>query len=348
MLGYLTQSLAKVKDFVGKDFGVGPMRSRHWRWLILMTALLQSCLGATFAANQVLASPRPKLPLTGTLIFHRYSSYKAWNATLWSLDLKSGHLAQVGTTWKKVISPINAQVDSSGKLMTFMASTAGLSAPEWDVFTSRWDGKQWLEPLNLTGPNGKRDEDPKFSPDGGQIIYKEDGVLTLMTNSGAKKKYLTKGEPESSMPFFRAGGEEILFERAGDILLWKKGATRVMKPGKGVSSYYPIGADDKRFLYTRTQSSRHDWIYWGSYDGSASQPLFFNSDSWDSSDPYPYQDGKKFIFLVSGDYSILKGGYNLMVADLAKAKNYNIDDLYGKVNSDLEELGPSWTKFSYN
>jgi len=347
VLGYLTQSFAKVKGFVGGILE-SAMKTANWRWWATGLVVLQACVGAGLGSSQAAATTHLKLPLTGTLFYHRYSSYKAWNATLWSLNLKNGHLVQVGANWKKVISPINAQVSATGRLMTFMASASGLASPEWDVFTSRWDGKTWLEPTNLTGPNGKRDEDPKFSPDGQEIIYKENGVLVVMSSGGATKKYLTKGEPESSMPYFRADGKGILFERGGDILLWNKGSTVAMNPGKGVSSYYPIGVDAKRFLYTRTQSSRHDWIYWGFYDGSVSQPLFFNSNSWDSSDPYPYQDGKSFIFLVSGDYSILKGGYNLMVADLAKAKNYNIDDLYGTVNSDLEELGPSWTKFMYN
>ena len=36
-----------------------------------------------------------------------------------------------------------------------------------------------------------------------------------------------------------------------------------------------------------------------------------------------------------------------MVADLANKKNYNIDTLYGNVNSDLQELGPSWSASRY-
>ena len=115
----------------------------------------------------------------------------------------------------------------------------------------------------------------------------------------------------------------------------------------GESSYYPIGVDDERFLFTRVQDSKHDGIRWGYYDGRASTDLFFNNDTWDSSDSYPYEDAKDFIFLVSGDVNIPKGGYNLVIADLKTQKVVNIDDLYGEINSHLEELGPAWTPFIY-
>ena len=49
---------------------------------------------------------------------------------------------------------------------------------DWDIFITTFDGIRWAEPVNLTGLNGKRDEDPKFSPDGAAIIFKSDGVLT--------------------------------------------------------------------------------------------------------------------------------------------------------------------------
>jgi hypothetical protein len=121
-----------------------------------------------------------------------------------------------------------------------------------------------------------------------------------------------------------------------------------MNPGVGgESSYYPIGVDAERFLFTRVQDSKHDGIRWGYYDGRASTDLFFNNDTWDSSDSYPYKDAKDFIFLVSGDVNIPKGGYNLVLADLKAKKVVNIDDLYGDINSHLQELGPAWTPFTY-
>ena len=292
--------------------------------------------------------------LSGTLFFHRYSDYASWDATMWSLDLQSGAFNQINKNWTTVLSPINAHVSSDGQSLTFMGSAAGLPAVDeknqydWDVFISHWEGSQWSNPINLTGANGKRDEDPKFSPDGKTIVYKEDGILATVASSGGAKTYLSVGKAESSMPYYRTNGIDILFEREGKIYLKTSTGDQLMDPGiGGESSYYPIGVDNKRFLFSRVQDSKHDGIRWGYYDGRPSTDLFFNNDTWDSSDSYPYKDARDFIFLVSGDVNIPKGGYNLVIADLKQKKVINIDDLYGDINSHQQELGPAWTSFTY-
>ena len=286
--------------------------------------------------------------LTGTLFFHRYSEYGAWDAELLSLDLQTGTLGQVNKNWQSIISPINAHISIDGKHMTFMGTQAGLAENEWDVFVSHWNGSQWGEPKNLTGPNGKRDEDPKFSPNGKTIVYKENGVLATVDRTGGPKTYLSLGQAESSMPYFHSNGKDILFERQGKIFLKTASGDKEMDAGiAGVSSYYPIGVDNERFLFTRVQDSKHDGIRWGYYDGRPSTDLFFNNDIWDSSDSYPYQDAKDFIFLVSGDHNIYLGGYNLVIADLKAEIVVNIDDLYGDINGHLQELGPAWTPIIY-
>lgn len=297
---------------------------------------------------QASAATGPAKPsLTGTLFFHRYSSYQAWDASMWSLDLTSKKLVRIDSGWTGMYSPINAHPSPNGQLLTFMGSATGLAEPEWDVFIAQRTSTGWSEPINLTGPNGKRDEDPKFAPNGSTIIYKEDGVLATVNIADSSKTYLTTGEPESSMPYYTPDGKGILFERSGNIFLIRDGKTVKMKAPAGLSSYYPIAVDSARFLFTRVQASKHDGIYWGYYNGAKPTPLFFNSEKFDSSDSYPYKDGKQFIFLVSGDFSIFKGGYNLMVADLKNKKNWDIDKLYGDVNSFQEELGPSWTAVRY-
>jgi hypothetical protein len=290
----------------------------------------------------------------GTLIYHRYSSYQAWDATMWMIDLPTGDLMQVGGDWTGVVSPINAHFSADGQMITFMGSQAGLPENEWDVFVSHWNGTSWAEPINLTGPNGARDEDPKFSPTSSTIIYKQDGVLVTMNSDGSDKKYLTQGKPESSMPYFAINGTDYLFERSGDIYVSRGGIETKMYAGDGQSSYYPIGMDATSFLYTRVQSARHDAIMKGFYSGKASERYFFNSTDWDTSDSYPYLDGSRYIFYVTGDYLIPHGGYNLAFADLKTKKRYDIDEYFRKkrttdINTDTQELGPAWSlaRFSH-
>ena len=291
--------------------------------------------------------------LEGTLIYHRYTDYQSWDATMWTIDLATGHQEQVNKNWHTMISPINAHFSPDGQTITFMGSAAGLSENDWDVFTSHWNGKGWEEPINLTGPNGARDEDPKFSPVNTTIVYKEDGVLVTMNIDGSNKSYLTKGEPESSMPYFAANGRDILFERQGDIYVLANGVAKKMYAGKGQSSYYPIGLDAKSFLYTRVQSTSHDAIMKGYYDGSPSESYFFNSTDWDTSDSYPYKAGSRFIFYVTGDFLIPHGGYNLAFADLKTQTRWDIDQWFkgrvgGDINTEFAELGPAWTAATFN
>jgi hypothetical protein len=328
-----------------KGLGGGFMKGRVAGVLVLSGLLVASTIA--------LDRREPNLPsLNGSLIYHRYSEYGAWDATMWLLDLPTGELTQVGADWKGIVSPINAHFSADAQTITFMGSQTGLSENEWDVFTSRWQNGQWQEPINITGPNGARDEDPKFSPDGSKIVYKENGVLATVSVNGGAKTYLTAGKPQSSMPYFRSNGKDILFEREGDIYFLQNGVEKKMFAGEGLSSYYPIGIDVDSYLYTRIQYNKHDSIMKGFYDGSPSENYFFNSTDWDTSDPYPYEDAKKVIFFVSGNTMIFHGGYNLALADLDGKKIYSIDELYSytkqkDINSDLQELGPAWTSVRF-
>jgi hypothetical protein len=340
VLGYLTDFQHLVKG----------LREEFMKRRVGFSALIAVIVAIS---SILITHARSSIPtLDGTLIYHRYSSYEAWDATLWMVDLPTGKQMQVGAQWKGMVSPINAHFSSDGLAITFMGSNSGLIEKDWDVFVSRWNGEQWSEPTNLTGPNSARDEDPKFAPNGRTIIYKENGVLaTVSINSGAKR-YLTVGQPESSMPFYSPDGKTILFERNGQIFTLKDGATTVMRSGAGRSSYYPIALDNQSFLYTRVQDNDHDAIYKGFFDRRPSIRYFFNSADWDSSDSYPLADGRRFIFYVSGNFLIPHGGYNLMVADLKAKKAYDLDELFKgvrsrDVNSDFEELGPAWTNVRF-
>ncbi|MEI6295448.1 MAG: hypothetical protein WCO95_05260, partial [Actinomycetes bacterium] len=146
-----------------------------WSTVTLLAVVLGAGAYPSFGASKSVVKKVALPHLTGTLFYHRYSSYRAWDATMWSLDLVSKKLTQINKNWTTVLSPINAHPSPDGQYITFMGSPPTSPTKEWDVFVSHWDGKQWADPIDLTGPNGKRDEDPKFSPDGIHIAYKEDG-----------------------------------------------------------------------------------------------------------------------------------------------------------------------------
>ena len=225
--------------------------------------VLSGCGSAPESAStpqpSVTASSASQLGLTGTLFFHRYSDYEAWDSQLFGLDLVTGTLVEVSKPWTTVISPMNAHISADGQHMVFMGSAAGLSENDWDVFTSTWNGTTWDELVNLTGPNGMRDEDPKFSPDGAMIAYKNNGVLATMNSDGSNKQLLTIGAPESSIPYFTADGSGIIFDREGSIWLrTADGTEKVLWQAGATKAYYPVGVDAERFLFTEVQASHHE------------------------------------------------------------------------------------------
>lgn len=296
-----------------------------------------------------LAPKAAALGLSGKLFFHRYVEYGDWASKGFELDLATGRLVRIDTEWTSAKSPLNFHPNKAGTSLTFMGTQTGLDENEWDVFVTHWDGSKWADPINLTGPNEKRDEDPKFSPNGHTITYKENGVLATIEIDGSEKTYLTVGKPESSMSYFTSDGLSLIFERSGSI--WKRQQdgteSKLWKARAGSTAYYPINVNSQKFLFTQVQASRHDRLMFGYYNGDPAKPLFFGSNDCDNSDAYPYKQAKRFVFAVSTcPYAfdkVFKGGYNVIMADLKYKKIYSMDAFNRRVNTDNLELGPAWS-----
>lgn len=307
--------------------------------------------GAGGPAIAIAPSLTPKvaaLGLTGKLFYHRYGEYGDWASKGFEIDLSTGRRVRIDTNWVSAKSPLNFHPNPQGTALTFMGTATGLEENEWDVFVTQWDGAKWADPINLTGPNNKRDEDPKFSPNGHTITYKENGVMATIEIDGTNKQLLTEGKPDSSMPYFTSDGLSLIFEREGSIWIRNnEGVESKLWNKRFTSAYYPINVDENRFLFTEVQLSRHDRLMFGFYDGSPAKPLFFGSNDCDNSDAYPYKKAKRFIFYVSTCpvpfKGLYRGGYNIMLADRKYKKVYTLDAFNIKTNSDFLELGPAWS-----
>ncbi len=316
--------------------------------LVLFMGISAGAQGTAAATPKSVAPKMAALGLTGKLFFHRYVEYGDWASKGFELDLTTGRLVRIDKEWTSAKSPLNFHPNADGTALTFMGTETGLSENEWDVFITHWDGTKWADPINLTGPNDKRDEDPKFSPNGHTITYKENGVLATVEIDGTNRQYLTVGKPESSMPYFTSDGLSLLFEREGSIWLrHQDGAESKVWKKKLTTAYYPINVDANKFLFTEVQASRHDRLMFGFFNGAKAQPLFFGTDYCDNSDAYPYKAAKRFIFYVSTCpipfKNMYKGGYNLMIADRKTKKVYSMDAFNTKTNTHTLELGPAWS-----
>lgn len=306
----------------------------------VVAALVALTLPAAWAGQAPDPSITERAPrLSGVLLFHHYTAYRNWDSQLMMLDLATGRLATISKNWK-VIHAMNGHFSPDGNSIVFMGSKAGLK--DWDIFITHFDGQRWVEPMNLTGPNDKRDEDPKFSPDGTSIVYKTDGAIKVMKSDGTLIAQYTSGDPEASMPYFLPDNSGILYESNHSIMLHTATSERKIWGGLDKSAYYPIALSPTEFLFTETQKSRVDRVLHGYLDGR-STPLFFDSPVWDSSDPYPYQDGTRYLFYVSTDRVTGFGGYDLVFADLKLKKVWNLWTLNHKINTGEEQLGPCWS-----
>jgi Tol biopolymer transport system component len=307
---------------------------------------------ATIAVN-----PDPIPSLAGKLVFHVYSDYSAWDGKLFLLDFAARSLTEISANWN-INHTLNAHFSPDGAKMVFMGDEAG-GAQDWDIFI--WDVGSTEAPTNLTKPNDRREEDPKFSPDGTKIAFKErrwDFTLNdfaydikTMNLDGTAGAPVTHNEgvtnPEDSMPFYSQNGQNVIYARGvnenSDIYIVDvHGANnQPLENVSGVQEYYPVARDDSTFLYTRwdTATNRNDQIYLGYFDGTPAVALSFNDVAANDSDPYPA--GDQYVFL-SSTRAGGQGNYDLYLADINSGAIWSLSEINPNLNSSLHELGASY------
>ena len=143
--------------------------------------------------------------LEGKILYHTYSGYENWDGELFILDLSDNSITNISENWS-IDHAINGMFSPDGTKIVFMGDGHGW-VQDWDIFL--WTiGED--EPVNLTGLNQDREEDPKFSPDGNTIVYKKNGDIVTMDLEGNFIANLTNTAGiEESMPYYSADGSEI-------------------------------------------------------------------------------------------------------------------------------------------
>jgi len=284
-------------------------------------------------------------PITsGQIVYHSYSNYEAWDSQLHLLNLETGVSSMISGSWN-IDHAMNPHFSNDGTKIVFMGVPKGKhNYWAWDIFL--WDFSS-EEPLNLT-QNGERDEDPKFSPDGNSIVFKQNGDIRIMDLEGNMLKSLTDDwdDPEESMPYFTTDGKEIVYSQgagAGSDIYKVNISTGTKTPlaaQAGLQEYYSITKDENAFLYARwaSASNHQDQIYMGYFNGDTPQRALFSKEDTDCSDPYPV-DEKWVVFSMnqSGNYDLVLG--NLVTGEIYEMNSFNI-------NTSQHELGACYTPFS--
>ncbi|MEC5144198.1 hypothetical protein [Chitinophaga sp. 212800010-3] len=281
-----------------------------------------------------------KPALTGKLVYHSYSCYGCAGTRMYLYDFSTNQLTWLNQNWN-IDYPMNAHLNPDATKIVFMGQPAG--SGDWDIFI--WDIGSAGPPVNLTAGNGKRDEDPKFSPNGYRIAFKQNNDLRIMELNGNITDSVTNTPNiEEGMPYYTDDATGLLFAQgagsASDIYQININGTgkTALANVSNIQEYYPITRDNTTFLYSRWYSAgnHHDQVYMGYFGNSTRTRLPFNNSNADYSDAFPCTTG---YVVLSSTRSGAVGGYDLYVADINTGAIWSLNEYNPNINSSLDELG---------
>lgn len=282
----------------------------------------------------------------GWLLWHSYSEYTALDSKLY-LQTPEGIVKEIGGDF---IHAMNGSFGITPEQFTFMAIDS--SADEWDIYL--YDNGNVT---NLTKNSGFRNEDPKWSPDGKQIVFKRgywdnsigDFVYDLATLDIATYEVtmLTDDRAEDAMPFFSEDGKYIYYTRYTDGIgsIYRMDTTthetEDIYSETGVTAYYPI-VKGKKVYFAKWYSSENHCDQMMCYDGSNISALTFNSEQYDCSDPCPVKDDTIiYSGTANGVYDLYyyNGKESVRMTELCSDKNelgadyYSLDEYENYLNN---------------
>jgi len=313
--------------------------NNHW-WaffvICLMCFFFVGC-GNNDSTTEALKEITDVPKLKGKLVYHNYTTYDAEDSKMYLYDFQTKELKYISENWN-IRNVMNAHFSPDGKQIVFMG--IGNETNTWDIFLYDISGDQ--SPVNLTPNEGTRDEDPKFSPDGKRIAFKQNWKIVEMN---LETNQVTVLSPDDySMPYYNAQGTKLVCSKndgptssiAVIDIITKTITTLYDEPN--VQDYYPINADATSFYYSVGYSpdNRIDQVYRGYWNGVPSVSLSFNKTDGDYSDAYPINNN--WIALSSTCPASI-GGYDLFVANVVSGKIFSMTDYHPDINTPKNELG---------
>ncbi|RMS48595.1 hypothetical protein ALP65_01292 [Pseudomonas aeruginosa] len=333
-----------------------PMNIAPLKVSLLSLALLLSPVAslpahAACTANLAL-QPASSLPaLGGRLVYHSYMEYGDGSSNLYLHDFKSKSTRQLNQPGWNIEDPMNAHFSPDGRYLTFMGRQNGA----WHVFAWAIGGTQ--APSNLTAAIGGRNEDPKFSFDGRQVVLKHEGDIRLATlvfngdgsvGVSAWKAVTSDGwSTEESMPFLTPSGKYVVYATgAGDSLrvvrrnLENGQVSPLATPAAGGRDYYPVVRDYTAYFLSRTQPAGNDQLAMVVPNSPPGTPaiLPLNHCQGDNSDAAPVNEDYLIFSSTSFDPT-----YSLLLGDIAAARVWRLDPAQINLPDGRQKLGASYT-----
>lgn len=264
----------------------------------------------------------------GWLLWHSYSSYSALDSKLF-LKAPDDSVTEISGDFYHAM---NGSFGQTPDQITFMAIDR--LADEWDIYLY-----QNGEIKNLTPNSGCRNEDPKWSPDAKNIVFKrgkwdqhaDDFVydLALIQPDTGAVTMLTNDSVEEAMPCFSSDGRYIYYAAyengIGSIcrLDLSDQTTEAVFCEDSVTAYYPVTFREKLY-FTKWLSAENRCDQIMCFNGTNTHSMPFNSEQYDCSDACPVdQDTLIYSSTANGGYDLYyyDGGNSILLRDYSTEQN---------------------------
>lgn len=322
--------------------------------LMCMLISLSFVIGSQY--NQVKASEYiADLPIIkGKIVYHTYSDYIQRDSKLYIFDFETKENTCVSDKFQGVYHTMNADFGNNGSEITFMGLVNNEGNEEWDIFRYNLETKQ-LD--NLTKGNELRDEDPKYSPDGTKIIFKQGhwsqvldemvyDIMEMDLVSGGLKQ-ITNDTNEESMPYYMSDGKSVYYAKGLDkssqiykVNLDNTNAITEIYAESGIRSYYPIVYNNTLYFSKwYSESNKSDVIVKMDLNTNKITIPPFNSGDYNCSDACPISE--RYIIISSTIWEG-KGGYDLYMADMETGEMWSMDLFNTDINDEKSQLGAAY------
>jgi Tol biopolymer transport system component len=208
----------------------------------------------------------------------------------------------------------NPDVSSDGGRVVFPT----LFKDEWDIYTGTLDPtrREVRNVRPLVAATGVREEDPRFSWDGQEVVYKCDGSICLHPERGSRPNPVVSAEGcELYGPSFHPTGGVISYTaRCGAegldrirIAELSTGNVIEVPNGDGGADRYSHFLADGTLLYTHQDpqsGSESLWIY----DCESGTVRLFHNRANSDADPYANKSNPEYVAFVA-----YRRGYDLFV-----------------------------------
>lgn len=289
--------------------------------------------------------------MSGKMVYHSYTSYESKDSKLYLYDFDSQEKVCLSDKFKNVYNAMNANFNNNGTEITFMGMNKDKGYEKWDVYTYNLKTEVLR---NLTENNDLRNEDPKYSPDGKKIVFKQGhwdhkkdkmiyDLMEIDLENGTEGN-ITKDSEEDSMPYYSEDGQYVFYSRKNKSSeqIYKVSTSnyeereRVYSASK-ITSYYPI-IQGNTLYFTRwySKSNHSDIIMSMNLETEEVEKLKFNNERYNCSDPCPID--QRYMILSSTKAG---GRYKLYLADMNKGTMWPLDKGYTDIDDNGEQLGAS-------